>query len=442
MVATGDFFRNRYISTDASRQIPGVSPNTVKLSQINAVSPKDDVIQNSGMAFLQGLYPPVGSGASTETLRNGSSVQAPLNGYQLIPIVTIDAGQNSENSPWLQSTTSCSKAVISSNDFYSSADYQNLLKSTKPLYESLAPLVNQTFQPDQLSYKNAFVIWDLLRVALIHNSTSTFQTDGILTDPVMQELLDLANSHEYGLAFNATEPVRGIAGMQLAGQVVSALESIVAGKNATRLNVQFGSYATFLSYFGLADLPAADPNFYGMPDYASSMVWELVTNSTSATPSPSDISVRFSFHNGTSYTGISKLQTYPLFGGEATELPWTDFVSSTHKFAVGNQQQRCEVCGDTTGVCSADALSSSNQGSHSSSFSFSSSSSSSGGMSLAVAGVIGAMVTLGVVLGLQSVIMLVFGIRPTRKAHSTPTGQANIQKVKGFSSQVARSDSV
>lgn len=118
--------------------------------------------------------------------------------------------QDSENNPWLQSTTSCSNAVISSNNFFSSAEYQSLLSSTKPLYESLAPLVNQTFHSEQLSYKNAFVIWDLLYVALIHNSTTTFLASSILTDAVMQELLWLTNSHEFNLAYNASDPIRAI----------------------------------------------------------------------------------------------------------------------------------------------------------------------------------------------------------------------------------------
>ncbi|GFF56049.1 hypothetical protein IFM46972_10416 [Aspergillus udagawae] len=223
MFLTGNHFRERYVSAGSSRRISGISTDFVELGQLEASAPDDDVIQTSGLAFLQGLYPPVGSTMATETLRNGSSVQAPLNGYQLIPIQTLQVGQDSENNPRLQSTTSCSKAVISSNNFFSSAEYQSLLRSTKPLYESLAPSVNQTFQPEQLSYKNAFVIWDLLHVALIHNSTTTFPASSILTDAVMQELLGLANSHEFNLTYNASDPIRAIAGKSLAGQVLTAL---------------------------------------------------------------------------------------------------------------------------------------------------------------------------------------------------------------------------
>jgi acid phosphatase len=313
--------------------------------------------------------------------------------------------------------------VISSNNFFSSAEYQSLLSSTKPLYEFLAPLVNQTFQPEQLSYKNAFVIWDLLHVALIHNSTTTFPASSILTDAVMQELLGLANSHEFNVAYNASDPIRAIAGKCLAGQVLTALnETVMSSRSAPKVNI-VGSYATFLSYLGLASLPLKDGSFYGIPDYASSMVWELVTNATTsdeAVPSASDIKVRFLFHNGTSEAGATDLQPYPLFNQGVVEIPWSDFVDSTSKFAVSTQQQWCEVCGDSTGACAsvAQPTPSIQQ------------SSSSGGMSLAVAGVIGAVVTLAVIVGLASLIMLIFGIRPVRKSKGKVTGNHQDEKVE------------
>lgn len=128
-------------------------------------------------------------------------------------------------------------------------------------------------------------------------------------------------------------------------------------------------------------------------------------------PSASDIKVRFLFHNGTSEAGATDLQPYPLFNHGVVEIPWSDFVDSIGKFAVSTQQQWCEVCGDTTGVCAsvAQPTASIQQ------------SSSSGGISLAVAGVIGAVVTLAVILGLAS-LMLIFGIRPVRKSKGKVAG--------------------
>lgn len=406
---TGQFFRDRYISPSSALQIEGISPQIVNLTQVLASAPVDDVIENSGQAFLQGLYPPAGNIAHG-TLRNGSTIQAPMNGYQLIPMATVQTGSGSENNPWLESTTSCNAATQSSNEYYYSAQYQNLLGSTRHLYESLAPLVEGAFSSSELNFKNAYTIWDLLNVAFIHNSTSNFNPAGILSNSNMHELLVLANTHEYNLAYNASSHIRGVAGMTLAGQVLAALNSTITSGGSSKLNVQFGSYATFLSYFGLTSLPNENPTFYGMPLYSSSMVWELVTNApvNAGWPSESDINVRFWFHNGTSIEGSTQLQQYPLFGQPNLDIPWSEFVARTQPIAITSQQQWCQVCGNTTGICAPSAA-----GPPSSDGSFPSS--SSHGMSLGDAGVIGAMVTLGVLGLLIAIIMFVFKLRLVKK---------------------------
>jgi acid phosphatase len=412
ILGAGTNFHNRYIADGASTQILGIQSETVKLSQLAISSPLDNVLQNSAAGWLQGLYPPVG-GASNQTLRNGTVVEAPLNGYQLIPISITTSGSGSENNPWLQSSTSCNNALISSNEFFNSDIYLSYLNSTTDLYKSVAPAVNATFTASQMSFKNAYVIWDLLNVAMIHNSTTAYPALSDVSNETMHELFVLANIHEYNLAYNASSTARAIAGAQLASQVLIALnETVTTNAVDARLNVQFGSYGTFQSYFGLANLPAADPIFYGIPDYASSMVWELVTNATvtnGVLPSTSDISVRFLFNNGTSATS-SNLTAYPLFGGSEVELPWTDFVTQTQKFAISSQDQWCQVCGNTTGVCATSTASSS------SSSPSASSSSSGSGISNAVAGVIGAMVTLGVILGLEVLAILLGGLRLVKKS--------------------------
>lgn len=416
---TGSFFHDRYISANSSYKIDGISTDIVNLAQITASAPQDDVIDNSGVGFLQGLYPPVGS-ISSETLRNGSIVEMPLNGYQLIPMSDVQSGSGSEDNTWLQSTSSCGKAIVSSNNYFGSKSYMSLLSSTRRLYQSLEPLLNETFSSSKLSYKNAYTIWDLLHVALIHNSTASFPSSTILNDAVMQELLVLANEHEFNLAYNSSDTIRAIAGMTLAGEVLTALNETITSGGKSKLNVQFGAYASFLSYFGLAELPVTTVNFTGIPDYASSMAWELVTdNEGTELPATSEIKVRFVFHNGTSMEGSTQLQAYPLFGQPMVELPWAQFVKETKRFAIQSQEEWCQACGNSTGICA------SSSGTGDNSPSSSSSDSCSGrGMSLGVAGVIGAMVTLGVLVGVLILSMLVFGLRfvPKRAAAGVQRG--------------------
>jgi hypothetical protein len=187
------------------------------------------------------------------------------------------------------------------------------------------------------------------------------------------------------------------------------------------------------SFFGLAGLLPVNSDFYGVPDYSSTLTWELVTNATVSStsfPSADEIGVRFLFHNGTT-SNISEPTVYPLFGQSETVLAWNNFVTGMNKFAVGGQKEWCNICGNSTGVCAPSVLSGSGSSSSgSSSGTTSSSNSSGGGISKAVAGVIGAMVTLAVVLGAEILIMLAGGLRLVSKkrlAGGSPAGSTTVK---------------
>lgn len=405
---SGTYYRNRYISSDATQRIYGINSDIVKQSQLTASAPEDTVLQNSALGFLQGLYPP--TQLSAQNLRNGTIVQAPLNGYQLIPLQTVEHGTNSENSAWLQGSTNCANAQLSSNAYYSSAQYLETLNRTQDLYSSIYSDINATFSKSEDNFKNGYTIWDLLNVANIHNATAT-----IPDDETMAQLKYLADQHEFGLAYNNSEPIRAVTGSIIAAEVVEALNATITGEGKSKLNVQFGSYSGMMSFFGLANLTTVNSNFYGVPNYASTLVWELVTNATvssSSWPSNDEIFVRFLFSNGTA-SDASEPVVYPLFNANSSLLSWNDFVGGMNKFSIPDQQSWCQACGNTTGVCSAAVLG--DDDSSSTASSSSSGSSASGGMSSAVAGVIGAMVTLAVILLIEGAIVLLGGFRLVSK---------------------------
>lgn len=153
---SGNYYRSRYIVDDAPYKIQGINADIVKQSQLTISSPSDTVLQNSATGFLQGLYPPVGDALGSQTLRNGTNVTSPLNGYQLIPISIISTGSGSEDNGWLQSASGCYSAVTSSNEYFSSTQYTDLLASTQDFYTSIAPVINNTFSSSQISFKNAY----------------------------------------------------------------------------------------------------------------------------------------------------------------------------------------------------------------------------------------------------------------------------------------------
>ena len=207
--------------------------------------------------------------------------------------------------------------------------------------------------------------------------------------------------------------------MELAAQVVQFLNGTIedaGSQTGQKLAVQFGAYSNFQAFFGLAGLPAVNVDFIGVCDYASAMMFEMFTNTSTAVttanyPSPDDVYVRFLFHNGTT-SNFSEPVAYPLFGSDQEVLSWNDFQTHMNSFALADTQSWCTACGNTTGICAAYAPSSSTS---SESGSRNSSSKSDNGLSPAVNGVIGAMVTLAVVLGLEALIMLIFGLRLVSK---------------------------
>jgi hypothetical protein len=101
----------------------------------------------------------VGATLGSQTLANGSSVEEPLGGYQLIPVSVLASESsiaNSGDSTWLQGNSGCANAIVSSNDYFFSQDYLSLLASTGPFYQSILPVINNTFTSSTDTYKNAY----------------------------------------------------------------------------------------------------------------------------------------------------------------------------------------------------------------------------------------------------------------------------------------------
>ncbi|KAI8956343.1 phosphoglycerate mutase-like protein [Xylaria longipes] len=421
---SGSYYRSKYVASDATSPILGLSRDIAALTQLSVTAPVDNVLQSSAQAFLQGLYPPAGD-FSTQELRNDTNTTAPLGGYQYIPVnavSTASSGSNSENSPWLQGSSGCDNAVVSSNNYLSSTEYKSSFSQSADFYKSLLPVIDSTFKADDATFKNAYSIFDYVHVATIHNQT--IPASNLLTDETLFELNVLADLHEWNLAYNSSDTVRAIAGATLAGQIVEALNDTIAGHGKQPVHIQFGAYGSFSSFFGLAQLPAVSDDFTGVVDYAASMAFELVTNASvgggGGYPGADDISVRFLFSNG-SAADVAPA-AYPLFGQQETVLPWTTFVSEMNKFAVGDTPDWCRVCGVTTGSCA-----STSSGSDSGSGASTTKSGNSNNISLPVAGVIGALVTLAVVLGAEALIYFISGVTLVKKstlAATTPGTKA------------------
>ncbi|KAI6262430.1 hypothetical protein MCOR19_001305 [Pyricularia oryzae] len=412
--SSGEYYRSLYVASNATSRIAGISSDVAVNSQLNVVSPIDVVLQNSGQAFLQGLYPP--TTADVQVLADGTTVQSTLGGYQYIPVnslTTAATPSGAEDDAWLQSGSGCAKAVASSNSYFASRDYLDALESTHGFYQGLMPAINRTFKADAANFKNGYAIYDLINVAQIHNAS--YDGRNLMTDPVLHQLSTRANQLEWNLAFNASEPVRAIAGATLAGQALRSLNATLQKPaSSPRIDVQFGAYATFSSFFGLAGLHEVSTDFTGIVDYASSMAFELVTNVSvpAGAVSPDDVSVRFRFVNG-SASAARPLRAYPLFGPGESLMPWSAFQRNMAKIAVMDTARWCELCGPAPAGCAAGAAGTAGAAG-------AASGGSDGGITTPVAGVIGALVTLGLVLITGGLVMGVGGLRLVKKRDLVP----------------------
>ena len=198
------------------------------------------------------------------------------------------------------------------------------------------------------------VVFDLLNVASIDNAT--FDPGNTLTAEDLFQLRTLADTHEFNLAYNNTDPIRAVAGSVFAGEVLQGLNQTIASSGQLKLQVQFGAYNVFQSFFGLANLTEVNSDFFGVPDYASTMTFELFSNDTvtGSFPPTSDLNVRFLFHNGTT-SPTGQPVAFPLFGTGQTVLPWADFVTDIERFAITSTAQFCSECGSANGVCASGA---------------------------------------------------------------------------------------
>jgi hypothetical protein len=169
-----------------------------------------------------------------------------------------------------------------------------------------------------------------------------------------------------------------------------------------------------LAFFALSNL-ATGPSaslFTMLPQHGSVMSFELFSNapessngSTSTTfPSTDELFVRFLFRNGTSDT--DPIIEYPLFGRGNNEdtMSWVDFVQGMGDFSLNEVVDWCSGCSSVTLFCEAIEADTSN------STSTTPSSNDPKSLSPAIGGVIGATVTLAVLL-LAALVLGLCGFR-------------------------------
>ena len=153
---SGAFYRDRYLTPDSDFVIAKLSPDISVPSQLRIEAPEDNVSHNSATAFLQGLYPPTNT---TERLGNGSTIEAPLEGYQYIPVQRINntiLGDSLENNLFMQNNTGCKAAEQSSASYFNSKEFDKVSNSSMEFFFGLEPVLWPYFKDEELTFFNAY----------------------------------------------------------------------------------------------------------------------------------------------------------------------------------------------------------------------------------------------------------------------------------------------
>ena len=108
----GSFLRETYLDPESPSYIQGINTDIADVDQlfIRADAGGGNVILDSTYALLQGLYPPTPE--STSILANGETVQAPLGGYQYVPVESLEFWQAPSLTSWMECEVSIREWVM------------------------------------------------------------------------------------------------------------------------------------------------------------------------------------------------------------------------------------------------------------------------------------------------------------------------------------------
>jgi hypothetical protein len=305
-------------------------------------------------------------------------------------------------------------------------------------------LIDDLIPKESKDYINAYAIYEYLQYQATHNASVAATLDdprnreNNITD--LDRLRFLADAQQFamlgnltarnnlstpstglpGLADGAEGSISTIAGNTLLAKILTQLQlSIETAGRYYKLSLLSGDFQSLLSLFAVTGLADLNSNkFQGIPDFASTAVFELFTYSSNISfpVSSDDLWVRFYFRNGTEeQTDQLDFQSYPLFshGPSETDMRWRDFQAEASAIAMTRVGDWCEACAATSVFCPAfnATLFAAAEGNTNGS----ASSSQKHPISPGVSGVLGAVVALIAAGLIFAFAMLVGGVRLHRK---------------------------
>ncbi|KAL4887516.1 histidine phosphatase superfamily [Aspergillus karnatakaensis] len=400
----GSAFRDRYVSLNAgldgsSTRIENISPYLIDSEDVGVASTPEIAVLASAQAFMQGLYPPLDESFNSTFFSNdaeeadGSVTSGPLGGYQYPSIVTH--GVEDPQSITIAGQALCPAHTLANIRYLSSKEFWQTYQDSSVFYNHLhAQALSGEYGTSDANYANATSISEFLEYQAVHNVSLLHS----LSQEDLKRARWYAGNYVFATNGNTTgyggsdDSIRNIAGQGIASSVLSAFETSVQQRGIEgKMTLKFGGYETAVSIFSLLGLASPQHSrFTSLPNMGASIVLELFSigsESYPTYPDPSQLYVQFLLRNGTG----AKFVPYPLFGYSPSKIaiPFNEFQAEMQKLSLGTTADWCRRCNSSAVFCSGVAKTAGNRADRVHE--------DHGRMSSAVAGVIGATVTIAVI---------------------------------------------
>ncbi|KAH7885139.1 histidine phosphatase superfamily [Phlebopus sp. FC_14] len=333
----GGYLRSIYLNESSPSYIPGISTGLFNQSQVYVradLGGESGVVYDSCVSLTQGLWPVTTS--NNITLANGSTITAPLGGYQYVIEFGGDENISSGGSVdavdpdldvSLEGFEDCNTFDTHTSAFYKSAEFQQMSAQSASFLSLLPPYLDGR----AVTLQNMWNIFDFMNVNNIHNATFA-QT---LPPTYLAQARALANWHEYNVF---TDPsltgIGNIAGQTILPSILNGFADIAEPTNPLKLMITAIAYKPFISLFNMTGVAEANPQLAGIVDYASSAAFEVRRPSSGGEPL-----IRFNFKNGSDPT----FTTYN-FLSRTGDVPLSTFVDAMASAAVNTTADWCSVC--------------------------------------------------------------------------------------------------
>lgn len=322
----GRFLRETYLNENSPSRIRGMRYDLVNTKQIHIRvknGGEGKPVFDSCIALLQGLFPP--NPNNRMTLANGETVVAPLNGYQYIPVETVEPS----NDRSLESWTDCPAFEKHIKNFYGSDEFKKEAKNAEPFFNAVKGFV---YGPE-VSFENAYNVFDFVGTELTYNKSYAYR----LPPTYIEQARHWANFHENGVF--SSKDIGGIGNLPartVLSPILTAMERIVWDDDPLQLMVQEISYQPFISLFHMTGIAERYPELQAMPNFASALAIELRGGDEG---DPRDF-LRFKFKNGTDDADFQVLHVF----GHNGDIPLTEFIYRTENYVIDSNKQWARVC--------------------------------------------------------------------------------------------------